>query len=119
MTHTARKRLLVWLPILVLAVMTVLALTASPALVFAEEHEAEEVEAEEVEADDPEAEEVEAEEPEVDEVDVEEPEEPVAEDLPETGFDFLPYGIGGGALILVGLAMALAMLRKRADKHTN
>ena len=42
-----KKRLKALIPVLLLAAMMVVAITASPAMIFAAEHEADEVEAEE------------------------------------------------------------------------
>ncbi len=106
MNCSIKKRLKALIPVLLLAAMMVVAITASPAIIFAAEHEADEVEADEVEADEVEAEEVEA-----DEV---EAEEPVAEELPETGFNFLPYNIGAALLLLAGLGIVLITNRKKA-----
>ena len=111
MNCSIKKRLKALIPVLLLAAMMVVAITASPAIIFAAEHEADEVEADEVEADEVEAEEVEAEEVEADEV---EAEEPVAEELPETGFNFLPYNIGAALLLLAGLGIVLITNRKKA-----
>ncbi|GEM_PF-3049822 len=55
-------------------------------------------------------------EPDVDEPDVDEPviDEPVEEELPETGYNFLPFTLIGGILLIIG---ALGVLYLRSPKQ--
>jgi hypothetical protein len=108
MHYSIKKRLKALIPILLLTAMVVVAITASPAMIFADEHEGEEMEGEEMEGEEMEGEEVEGE-----EMEAEEP----AEELPETGFNFLPYNIGAAMLLLAGLGIGLITIRKRAYQH--